>query len=195
MPCFSPLPSSMDHPHCLWRHTPSYIFVFIHPHFKWSSNHVWREWSWISFIKALPGHCGQGQCGMWELVVVVIWLMLWNVWSCQWDNCQSIGGSGYWVWPCFWVTTQNFTLVYPVLFLLQHWQRLGPQGPGKPGLIWSHAATSFTQSQQGNLILVIGGCGSKHSWIFDMRTITWKRVSVVNNWAMAHALTQNTHWS
>ena len=38
----SSLPRAMDHPHCHWRHTPSYIWLFIHPSFQWSSNHVWR---------------------------------------------------------------------------------------------------------------------------------------------------------
>ena len=88
---------------------------------------------------------------------------------------------------------QNFTIVHTVLFLLQHWQRLAQPGPDRPGPRWSHAATSFTQSQLGNLLLVVGGVGSKGSWIFGMQTKIWKRVSVANNWAMTHALTHNTH--
>ena len=88
---------------------------------------------------------------------------------------------------------QNFTIVHPVLFLLQHWQRLPQHGPDRPGLKSRHAATSFTQSQLGNLLLVVGGFGSEGGWIFDMRTMTWERVSVASNWAMTHALTHNTH--
>ena len=88
---------------------------------------------------------------------------------------------------------KNFTIVYTVLFLLQHWQRLATRGPDRPGLKWGHAATSFRQSQLGNLLLVMGGYGTEESWIFDIITRTWERVSVANNWAMTHALTHSTH--
>ena len=88
---------------------------------------------------------------------------------------------------------QNFTIVHTVLFVLQHWQRVASQQLDKPGPKSGHAAISFTQSQLGNLLLVVGGYGSKGSWIFDMKASTWKRVSVANNWAVTHALTHNTH--
>ena len=88
---------------------------------------------------------------------------------------------------------QNFSVIHLALFLLQHWQRLVPQGSDRPGPRWDHAATSFTPSQLGNLLVVVGGIQSKDSWVFDMRIKIWERVSVTNNWAMTHALTHNTH--
>ena len=104
--------SYMDHPHCQRGHTPSYIKIFIHTSVKWSGCHVWRTDTWIGFLRgSLPGHCGQGQCGMWELVVVVIWLMLWNAWSCQWESCESSGRSSYWVWPRFeWLSKFHYNI-------------------------------------------------------------------------------------
>ena len=88
---------------------------------------------------------------------------------------------------------QNFTIMHAVLFPLQHWQRLAKHGPDRPEPRCDHAATSFTLSQLGNLLLVVGGVESKGSWIIDVRTKRSKRVSVANNWVMTHALTHNTH--
>ena len=88
---------------------------------------------------------------------------------------------------------QNFTIVHPVLFLLQHWQRLAQRGPDRPGRRLGHAATSFEQPQFGHFLLVVGGYGSRGGWIFHMGTKTWERVSVENNWSVTHALTHNTH--
>ena len=90
---------------------------------------------------------------------------------------------------------QNLTIVHTnaVLFLLQHWQRLAQHGPDRPGWKWCHAATSFTHSWLGNLLLLVGGYGSEGGWIFYGRTSVWKRVSVANNWTMTHALIHNTH--
>ena len=90
---------------------------------------------------------------------------------------------------------QNFTIVYTVLFLLQHWQRLASHRPDRPEPRCNHAATSFTQSQLSSLLLVGGGVRSEGGWIFDMRTMTWEKVSVANNWALTHALTRNIHSS
>ena len=69
------------------------------------------------------------------------------------------------------------------LFLLQHWEKLAPEGHyrHKPSPKWGHAATSFMQSQLGNLILAVEGVGSKTSWIFDIRTRMWEKVSVANS--------------
>ena len=78
--------------------------------------------------------------------------------------------------------------MHPVLFLLQHWQRLAQGGPIARS---SHAAISFTQSNHLSHmhILVVGGDGGDDSWICDMRTMMWKKVSVPRNQAVIPACT------
>ena len=81
---------------------------------------------------------------------------------------------------------------------MQDWQKLAPRGPGRPGGMWGHAATYFRLSQLGvesNLLLIIGGVVYNESWICDLDSVQWKRVSVACKWAVNHALTQNAHSS
>ena len=81
---------------------------------------------------------------------------------------------------------------------MQHWETLAPSGPFIPKKRSDHAATYFTQSNlgmQGNLLLVVGGFRYDDSWICDLTTVEWKRVSVhtcaINGLAMIHVVMYN----
>ena len=81
---------------------------------------------------------------------------------------------------------------------MQDWQKLAPHGPDRPGERWAHAATYLKQSHlglEGNLLLIVGGLPNDGSWICDLDSVQWKRVSVAYKWAVMHALTHNTHSS
>ena len=81
---------------------------------------------------------------------------------------------------------------------MQHWQRLTPNGPERPGGRWGHAAMSITQSQlgiQGNLLLLVGGVHNNDGWICDLENVKWMKVSVACRWAVMHVLTHNTRLS
>ena len=73
--------------------------------------------------------------------------------------------------------------------MMQDWQRLAPRGPDRPGGRRSHAATYIKLSQlgvEGNLLLIVGGIGDDDSWICDLDSVEWKRVSVACKWAVMH---------
>ena len=75
---------------------------------------------------------------------------------------------------------------------MQDWQKLAPCGPDRPGERLYHAATYFTLSQPGgNLLLIMGGLVEAESWICDLDSVHWKRVSVACKCAVMHALTHN----
>ena len=79
---------------------------------------------------------------------------------------------------------------------MQHWQRLAPHGPDRPGERWGHAASYLIQPQlgmQGDLLLVVGGFESDDGWICDINNVKWMRVSVACKWTLMHALKHNTH--
>ena len=82
---------------------------------------------------------------------------------------------------------------------MQDWQKLAPHGPDRPGARRDHAATYFNVSQlkcvEGNLLLIVGGFFDDDSWICDLDSVQWKRVSVACNWAVMHAFTHNIHSS
>ena len=65
---------------------------------------------------------------------------------------------------------------------MQDWQKLAPRGPDRPRGRDSHAATYFKLSQlngvEGNLLLIVGGWTNDDSWICDLDSVKWKRVSV-----------------
>ena len=84
------------------------------------------------------------------------------------------------------------------MYVMQEWQKLLPRGPDSPGARESHAAAYFKVTQldvKGNLLLIVGGFRNADSWICDLDSVQWKRVSVGCKWAVMHALTHNTHSS
>ena len=81
------------------------------------------------------------------------------------------------------------------MFVMQYWQKLAPRGPNRPGAKYGHAATYLKLSQlhvEGNKLLIVGGHTNDDSWICDLESVQWKRVSVACKWAVMHALTHNT---
>ena len=81
---------------------------------------------------------------------------------------------------------------------MQDWQKLTPRGPDRPGRRSDHAATYFKLSQLGvdaNLLLIVGGYPDDDSWICDLDSVQWKRVSVACSRVVMHALKHNAHSS
>ena len=81
---------------------------------------------------------------------------------------------------------------------MQYWQKLAPRGPDRPRERWGHTATYLKLShleEERNPLLIVGGYGHDDSWICDLDSVQWKRVSVACKWAVMHALTHNTHSS
>ena len=67
------------------------------------------------------------------------------------------------------------------IFVMQDWQKLAPRGPDRPGGRCAHAATYLKLShlgEEGNLLFIVGEYGGDDSWICDLDSVQWKRVSV-----------------
>ena len=79
--------------------------------------------------------------------------------------------------------------------MMQNWQKFAPCGPDRPGGRGYHAATHFKLSQiglEGSQLLIVGGFPNDDSWMCDLESVQWKRVSVACKWAVMHPLTQHT---
>ena len=64
---------------------------------------------------------------------------------------------------------------------MQDWQKLAPRGPDRPVGRRDHAATYLKVSHpgvEGNLLLIMGGFLDDDSWICDLDSVKWKRVSI-----------------
>ena len=82
------------------------------------------------------------------------------------------------------------------LFIIEDWQILAPPGPERPGVRQSHAATYFKMSKLGvesKFLFIVGGKPNNDSWICDLLSVKWKRVSVSRECAVMHAQPHNAH--
>ena len=65
--------------------------------------------------------------------------------------------------------------------MMQDWQSLASHGQGRPKGRFGHAATYYKVSQlglKGNLLFITGGYLNDDSWICDLLSVKWKKVSI-----------------